>query len=113
MKKDRKVFLRHIMDSIESINEYTKGKTEQQFLDSGKTQDAVMHRLAVIGEAAKNLPSALREKYKTIDWKAIIGLKNIIVHEYFGVDLKIIWRIIKNDLPDLKKAVNAMLNETK
>ena len=111
MKKDPKVFLKHIIDSIENIDNYTKGKSESQFLNSEETQDAVMRRLAVIGEAAKNLPSSLREKNKTVNWKAIIGLKNVIVHEYFGVDMKIIWNIVKKDMPDLKSAVTSILEE--
>jgi len=90
VRKDPTVFLKHIRDSIEYINEYTKGKSEREFLDSAETQDAVMRRLSVIGEAAKNIPPALRQKHSRINWKAIVGLKNVLVHEYFGVDMKII-----------------------
>ncbi len=111
MKKDPKVFLKHIRDSIEYINQYTKGKSEQEFLDSFETQDAVMRRLAVIGEAAKTIPVALREKHSKINWKAIIGLKNVLVHEYFGIDLKVIWHIVKDDLPNLKSEILKMLKE--
>jgi uncharacterized protein with HEPN domain len=103
--------MRHILDSIDSVNQYTKDKSEQQFISSPEVQDAVLMRLSVIGEAAKNLPSSLREKHNSIDWKAVIGLKNIIVHQYFGVDIKIVWNIVKDDLPKLKSEVKEMLKE--
>jgi uncharacterized protein with HEPN domain len=111
VKKDTDVFLKHIIYSIESIDNYTKDKSEQDFIESPETQDAAMRRLAVIGEAAKNIPSVLREKHKKIDWKAIIGLKNILVHEYFGVDIGVIWHIVKDDIPELKKEISKMLKE--
>lgn len=109
MKKDTGVFLKHIMDSIDSIENYTTGKSEQDFVESQETQDAVMRRLAVIGEAAKNIPPELREKHKKIEWKAIIGLKNVLVHEYFGVDIEVIWHIVKEDIPRLKSEISKML----
>ena len=111
MKKDVGVFLRHILDSISSIEDYMKEKSEQDFIEALETQDAVMRRLAVIGEAAKNIPMSLREKHGNIDWKAIIGLKNVLVHEYFGVDISVIWHIIKDDLPKLKLEIEKMLRE--
>ena len=111
MKKDTDVFLKHILDSIEYINEYTKGKSEQEFLDSVETQDAVMRRLSVIGEASKNIPTALREKHSGVDWKAIVGLKNVLVHEYFGIEQEVIWHIIKDDIPNLKSEILKMLKK--
>ncbi len=111
MKKDVGVFLKHILDSISSIEDYMKEKSEQDFIEALETQDAVMRRLAVIGEAAKNIPMSLREKHGNIDWKAIIGLKNVLVHEYFGVDISVIWHIIKDDLPKLKLEIEKMLRE--
>jgi uncharacterized protein with HEPN domain len=78
-------------------------------MESEETQDAVMKRLAVIGEAAKNLPAAIRERHPEIDWKAIIGLKNVLVHEYFGVDVEVIWHIVEEDIPPLKSEILKML----
>ncbi len=112
MNKETSVFLKHIRDSIGYINEYTKGKSEQEFLDSAVTQDAVMRRLAVIGEAAKNIPHSLREKHSGVEWKAVVGLKNVLVHEYFGVDMKVIWHIVKDDMPKLNAEILRMLKET-
>ena len=109
MKKDVDLFLKHILDSIGSIENYMKEKSEQDFIEAQETKDAVMRRLAVIGEAAKNIPMSLREKNGNIDWKAVIGLKNVLVHEYFGVDISVIWHIIKDDLPKLKLEIEKML----
>jgi len=111
MNKDTDVFLKHVLESIEHIEDYTRGKSEKEFLKAVETQDAVMRRLAVVGEAAKNIPEALRNKHSSIDWKAIIGLKNVLVHEYFGVDMKIIWQIVKKDMPSLKSEIVKMLKE--
>ena len=111
MKKDPEIFLKHILESIEYINEYMGLKSEQDFLESVETQDAVMRRLAVIGEAAKDIPVHLRERHTGIEWKAIIGLKNVLVHEYFGVDIGVIWHIVKDDLPNLKSEISEMLKE--
>lgn len=111
MKKDQTVFLKHILDSIRYINEYTKDKSQEEFLDSAETQDAVMRRLSIIGEASKNISPALREKHSRINWKAIVGLKNVLVHEYFGVDMKVIWHIAKDDVPNLKSEILKMLKE--
>ncbi len=111
MRKDVDVFLKHILDSIGSIENYIGEKSEQDFIEALETQDAVMRRLAVIGEAAKNIPMSLRKEHENIDWKAIVGLKNILVHEYFGVDISVIWHIIKDDLPKLKLEIEKMLKE--
>ena len=111
MKKDVGLFLKHILDSMGSIENYMKEKSEQDFSEAQETQDAVMRRLAIIGEAAKNIPMSLREKHGNIDWKAIIGLKNVLVHEYFGVDMSVIWHIIKDDLPKLKIEIEKMVLE--
>ncbi len=102
MKRDASVFLKHILESTVIIEKYVKGHSEQDLLGSMALRDAVMRRLSVIGEAARNVPGHIKAKNKSVEWKAIMGLKNILVHEYFGVDLKVIWRIAKVDLPKLK-----------
>lgn len=112
MNKDTNVFLKHILDSIGYVKEYTKGKSEEEFLGSVETQDAVIRRLSVIGEASKNIHLDLRGKHSQIDWRAIVGLKNVLVHEYFGVDMKVIWQIAKHDIPYLESEILKMLNET-
>ena len=83
--------------------------TLEHFIVDTKTADAVVRNLTVIGEAANRLPQDFKEKNATIEWVKIIGLRHRIVHEYFGVDLHIVWAIIKEDLPEFQKQLKAIL----
>lgn len=89
MKKDPIIFLNHILESINKIEEFTKGLLKSDFINSVKTQDAVIRRLEIIGEAAKNLPKQFLEKHKNIPWNEIIRTRDKLIHGYFGVDLNI------------------------
>jgi uncharacterized protein with HEPN domain len=110
MKKDPHVYLLHIRDALESIGRYTvKGKNH--FLADTKTQDAVIYKLAVIGEAVKRLPKSVRDAYPSVPWRSIAGLRDIVIHEYDGTDVAQIWGIIVKDVPGLQRAVTAMLRE--
>ena len=107
--KDNAVFLRHILESVSAIEAYVKGVSKKTFLSSPQLQDAVLRRLEVIGEAAKNLPASFKEKHHVLPWRKIEGMRNFIIHEYFGVDLELVWNTIKKDIPVLKQNVTAML----
>ncbi|MBS3118571.1 DUF86 domain-containing protein [Candidatus Woesearchaeota archaeon] len=109
MKKDAEIFLEHILESIEKIESYTAGVSEKKFKSSDQIQDAVIRNLEVIGEAAKNVPADFRGKFPEIRWKEISGMRDILIHQYFGVDLDIIWKIISDDLPKLEKAIKSIL----
>lgn len=109
MRKDPKIFLHHILEGISEIEKYTKGLSEEKFLESTKTQDAVIRRLETIGEAAKRVPKKIREKSKNIPWKKITGSRDILIHDYFRVDLESVWNTVKKDLPELKQNIKKLL----
>ena len=105
MKRDIGIYLDDIFESIEKIEDYTKGLSEEKFSRNIQIQDAVLRRLAIIGEAVKHLPADFRKKHKQITWKQIAGARDIFIHEYFGIEMQRVWRTIKEDLPELKKLV--------
>ncbi len=111
MKKNHKIFFEHILESIKLIEEYTKEKTKTDFLKSVSLQDMVMRRLEIIGEAVKNLTQEIKEKYNNIPWRKIAGMRDKLIHEYFGVDIEFTWGVIKKDLPLLKKNLLAIIEE--
>jgi len=98
-------YIEHISDAINDIQESVKDISKEKFLRNKDVKDANIRRLEIIGEAAKNLSDKLRQKYKDVGWNKIIGTRDKVIHGYFGVDLEIIWGIIKNDLPKLKKQI--------
>lgn len=109
MKKDPTVFLHHILESIAAIEAYTNGLSEDAFLADQKTQDAVVRRLEIIGEAVRNLPEETRQLASAVAWRQIMAMRNILIHEYFGVDLKLVWRVVQKDLPAFKVHIEALL----
>ncbi|PIN91242.1 hypothetical protein COU57_01430 [Candidatus Pacearchaeota archaeon CG10_big_fil_rev_8_21_14_0_10_32_14] len=109
--KDDSVFLKHILENIDDISEFTKNITKKDFLSNKEKQNAVVRSLEVIGEAAKNISETMKEKYPKVPWKEIIGTRDKIIHHYFGVDLDIVWDIIKINLPDLNKNIKKIITE--
>ncbi len=109
MKKDPAVFLAHILESIERISEFTKGISKDEFFKDVKAQDAVIRRIEIIGEAAKNVPPEFRQKHAGIPWAEMARTRDKLIHGYFGVDLELTWNIIKADLPKLKDKIKLLL----
>lgn len=110
-KRDYDLFLQDMLDCISRIEKYTKGFTQKRFENNEMVADAVVRNLEIIGEAARNIPTDLRKISPEIPWKKIVGFRNIVIHEYFHVDLSNTWVIIKKQLPGLKKQIKAMMKQ--
>ncbi|MBS1232748.1 MAG: hypothetical protein H6R42_402 [Nitrospirae bacterium] len=105
-------YLHDILENIADIREFTAGLTRESFSTDKKTVKAVVRSLEVIGEAANKLPEHVRDRYPDISWQEIIDMRNRLIHEYFGVDLDIVWQTIEEDLEPLEKAVKKIIEET-
>ena len=103
MSRNYKILVEHILESIKQIENYTKNISEHDFLKSTQAQDSVIRRLEIIGEAIGNFPEEIKKEHPNIQWNEISGMRNFLIHEYFGVDLHLIWNTIENDIPKLKK----------
>ncbi len=110
-KRVAPLLLEDILAGIENIEAYTGGLEQDAFKKDRKTIDAVVRNLEIIGEAGNSLPTSYRDRHPDIEWSQIIGLRNRIIHEYFDVDLDIIWFIVGNELATLKSKVEKLLNE--
>ncbi len=111
MKKDDSVYLRHITDAIEIIEEYIHGLSNDQFLSYGMAKDAVVREIEIIGEAANNISDEYQQSHPEVPWGKMIGIRNKIIHEYFSVNFSIVWDTVQDDLPILKESVKKLLQE--
>lgn len=100
-KRNYRFFLTDIKDSAYKILEYTEKKSYKDFRKNQMLMDAVVRNLEVIGEAVKNISEKVKRKYPQVEWRKIANLRNILIHEYFGIDEVILWDIVKNKIPDL------------
>jgi uncharacterized protein with HEPN domain len=113
MRKDPSVFFEHILECIALIEKYLKGKTRADFISSKQLQDSVIRRIEIIGEAVKNLPESVKNEYPEIPWKEIAGMRDMLIHEYFGVDLVLTWAVAKENIPELKKNITKIKSDLK
>jgi uncharacterized protein with HEPN domain len=109
--KDPFVFVKHIRDSILAIEEFVKGVSKSGFLHAHMTQDAIVRRLEIIGEATKNIPVIFQKKYPDVEWQKMARMRDKLIHHYFRVDLHVVWDVIKKDLPALKKQILSILED--
>lgn len=112
MKRDPKIYIQDILEAITRIEQYTKELTYDEFTKDNKTIDATIRNFAVIGEAAKNIPATLKKKHNEIPWRRMAGMRDKIIHQYFGVDPKILWNTAKTDLPTIKPLLKKLITET-
>ena len=105
------VYLLHIRDAIVRIQTYTEGGQEE-FLNNKMIQDAVIRNLEIIGEATKKLTPYLKDRRPEVPWNRIAGMRDVLIHDYFEVDLQIVWDVVKNRLPELKEHIESLIAET-
>jgi len=110
MRNDR-TYLAHIRDAIATIGEYIEGVAYEQFSSNKMIIDAVVRELEIIGEASTNLTEEFRQKYPDMSWRRMKDMRKFLIHEYFGVNTKVVWETCQNDLPPLKRFVETVLNE--
>ena len=109
MRKDDSAYLRHVLDAICRIEEYTGDITYKGFLKNNLRQDAAIRQIEVIGEAVKKLSSELKKGHPEIPWKDVAGMRDKLIHDYFGVDLDAVWDTAEKDIPQLKNKITAII----
>ena len=102
-------YLQDMLEAISRMSNYCKQLPYEEFLEDPRTQDAVVRNLEIIGEAVKNLNESLKEKHSDIPWKSIAGIRDRLIHDYFGVNLDIVWGVVQEDIPNLKLKVKSIL----
>ena len=107
--KDDKVFLQNILECIVKIEKYTNSGKEE-FMSSDLIQDAVIRNLEIVGEATKRVSQRIKEQHQEIPWRQMAGLRDVLIHDYMGISLKIVWNVVLNELPQLKVKIVELLD---
>lgn len=111
MKKNPEILLGHIVESIEEIEKYKSHVTKETFVKMTMVQDAIIRRIEIIGEAVKKLPADFKKKYPSIQWAEIAGMRDVLIHDYFGVNMNVVWKTIQKDIPKLKLQIQDLIEE--
>jgi uncharacterized protein with HEPN domain len=111
MDRDELVYLRHILDAIATVEEYLQGVDEEKFMDTRLIQDGVIRQIEIIGEAVRHVSKEIREAYPEIPWQDAAGMRDKLIHGYFGVDIEEVWSTARDDLPLLREQVKKILKD--
>jgi uncharacterized protein with HEPN domain len=109
-ERDFRLYLADILDSSRAIMEFVRNLSFEEFCSDRKTYSAVIREFEIIGEAVGKLPDELKLKHPDVEWQDVKDFRNLLIHEYFGVDLEIVWKIIKDDLPNLMDTISKILS---
>jgi uncharacterized protein with HEPN domain len=107
--KDDSIFIEHILEAIDQIMDYTEGVNKEEFDTNRMRQDAVIRQIEIIGEAAKKISSTTTQKFPEIPWKQMAGMRDKLIHNYFGVDIGTVWLTVKNDIPLLQQQLKNLI----
>ncbi len=111
MRHDYSVYLRDILQAFRNAQQFVRGMTYKKFVSDKKTVSAVIRELEVIGEATKQLPLSIRKKYPKIPWSDMAGMRDKLIHFYFGVDMEIVWETVKVRIPELEPLIEEILDD--
>lgn len=104
-------YLRHILDETQFIMKRTEGVSVESFSGDDTLKRAIVRSLEIIGEAAKKVPGDMKEKYSQVEWRAMAGMRDRLIHDYFGVDYELVWDVVQNKIPSLRKAIEEILRK--
>jgi uncharacterized protein with HEPN domain len=111
IRRDYRDYLQDVLEAVNDVEDFVGDMSFEEFSRDRKTINAVVRSIEVIGEASKNIPESLKAKHKDLPWKQIAGMRDKLIHAYFGVDLEILWKAVKENVPRLKESVLKMLQE--
>lgn len=110
-ERDDLIYAQHIRDAIARVEKYIGGMNREGFMSDERTQDAVIRQLEIIGEACKRLSEGFKTQYVGVSWSSAAGMRDVLIHDYFGVDLDIVWDTLKRDLPAMAKVITVAIGE--
>ena len=113
MRRDFRVYLEDILEAAAAAREFVAGMSKDELGNDRRTRDAVVRNLEIVGEAVKKLPPQTKRDHPEVEWKKIAGLRDILVHDYFGIDMDIVWDVVQNKLPVLTEQMHRILDESK
>jgi len=111
MKRNLFLFVSDILDCIQNIDSFLNGVSKEDFIKNLEKQSAVVRQLEIIGEATKNIPEDFKKLHPNVSWHKAMAMRNILIHEYFGVEMKIVWKTVESNLPVLKKTAQGLLTK--